>query len=287
VSLAAEAPAPQTVWASLGRAERNAAYDNNAAVANSAALIEARNAASAAYRKTHSGALDIPYAPGARTAFDLYPARDPGAPCLVFIHGGYWLRNSRELFAAYAEGLAAAGWSIAIPGYTLAPHSSVTAIVQEIGAALDWLADHGPAHGVAGRVVLAGWSAGAQLAALHLGHRLVAAGLAISGVHDLAPLQDTALNETLKLSDEEIATLSPVLSPPTSPKPLAIAYGTRELPALVRDSRKLHALRSAAHTPGPLLPIAGADHFSILDELRHPRGQLVRAAQRLIEDISH
>jgi arylformamidase len=287
VSLAADAPAPQKVWASLDLAQRNAAYDNNAAVANSAALVEARNAASAKYRQAHSGGLDIPYTPGARTAFDLYPAANPRAPCLVFIHGGYWLRNSRELFAAYAEGLALAGWSIAMPGYTLAPQARLTTIVQEIGQALDWLADQGPAHGIAGQVVLAGWSAGAQLAALHLGHRLVAAGLAISGVYDLGPLRDTALNETLNLSDEEVAALSPLRSPPTSPKPLAIAYGTRELPALVHDSRTLHALRSAAHAPGPLLPIAGADHFTILEELRRPGGQLVGAAQRLIEGVSN
>ena len=137
MSLAADTPAPQAVWASLDRAQRSAAYDNNAAVANSATLIEARNAASATYRKAHPGGLDIPYAPRARTAFDLYPAPDPRASCLVFVHGGYWLRNSRELFAAYAEGLALAGWSIAIPGYTLAPEASLNAIVAEIGAALD------------------------------------------------------------------------------------------------------------------------------------------------------
>jgi acetyl esterase/lipase len=284
VSLAAKAPAPQEVWSSLDEARRNAAYDNNGAVANSAKLIEARNAASAVYRKAHSRRLDIPYAADERTAFDLYPASDPRAPCLVFIHGGYWLRNSRELFAAYAEGLAVAGWSIAMPGYTLAPQASLTAIVQQIGAALDWLADHGREQGIAGPVVASGWSAGAQLAALHLGHRLVAAGLAISGVYDLAPLRDTALNDALRLSDAEIAALSPTRSPPLSPKPLAIAYGTAELPALIRDSRKLHALRAAAHAPGPLLPIAGADHFTILEQLRRPGGQLVRAAQRLVED---
>ena len=147
-----------------------------------------------------SRGLDISYKPGARTAFDLYPARDPAAPCLVFIHGGYWQRNSRELFAAYGEGLALAGWSIAMPGYTLAPQASLAAIVEEIGSALDWLADHGPTHGVAGPVALAGWSAGAQLAVLHLGHRRVAAGLAISGVYDLRPLRDTALNDVLNLA---------------------------------------------------------------------------------------
>ena len=286
MSLAAEASAPQAQWASLDQARRNAAYDNIAAVAGSAALIEARNAASAKYREAHPRGLDIPYGPGARTAFDLYPAANARAPCLVFIHGGYWQRNSRELFAAYAEGLALAGWSVAMPGHTLAPQASLTTIVQEIGVALDWLVDQGPAHGLAGPVVLAGWSAGAQLAVLHLGHRLVAAGLAIFGIYDLRPLRDTVLNDALKLSDEEIATLSPLRLPPT-PKPLAIAYGTRELPALVHDARELHAVRSAAHAPGPLLPVAGADHFTVLEELHRPTGALVRAAQRLIEDVTN
>ena len=116
-----------------------------------------------------------PLCAGDRLGFDLYPASEAEAPCLVFIHGGYWQRNSRELFATFAEGVAEAGWSVAMPGYTLAPQARLTTIVEEIGAALDWLADHGPAHGIGGPVVLSGWSAGAQLAALHLGHRLVAA----------------------------------------------------------------------------------------------------------------
>ena len=52
---------------------------------------------------------------------DLYPANDPKAPCFVHIHGGYWQRNSKEVFAFLAEGPLARGWSAALPGYTLAP----------------------------------------------------------------------------------------------------------------------------------------------------------------------
>jgi arylformamidase len=277
-------PPPQDVWASLDQAQRDAAYDNNAAVPGVPAWAEERNAASAHYRATHAAHLDLAYAPAARAAFDLYPAADATAPCLVFIHGGYWQRNSREVFAAYAEGLASAGWSVAMPSHTLAPEASLTTIVAEIGLALDWLAEHGPAHGIAGPIVLAGWSAGAHLTAMHLGHPGVAAGLAISGVYELAPIRDTALNVALQLSVDEIATLSP-LRLPVVRKPLAIAYGTAEIPALVHDSRSLHEQRSAAHAPGPLLPISGADHFSILAELRRPGGQLVRAAQALIADL--
>ena len=277
-------PDPRRRWDSLDFAARGACYDNNAGVPDSAAQVATRNAASATYRAAHPAGLDIPYAAGERTAFDLYPAADAQAPCLVFVHGGYWQRNARADFACFAEGMNAAGWSVAMPGYTLAPEARLAGIVAEIGAALDWLAEHGAARGIGGPIVLAGWSAGAQLAALHLGHPAVTAVLAISGVYDLAPIRETYLNEKLGLSDAEIETLSP-LRLPVTPKPMTVAYGSRELPALVHDARNLHALRSAAHAPGALLPVPGADHFSILDGFRRTEGPLVRAAQDLLGGI--
>lgn len=275
---------PRLGWDTLDQAARNAAYDNNAAVQDSAAQVAERNAASAAYRSAHAGALDIPYADADRTALDLYPAKDPAAPCLVFLHGGYWQRNSRDVFACFAQGPAMAGWSVAIPGYTLAPDASLTRIVAEIGQALDWLAEHGPAHGITGPIVLAGWSAGAQLVAMQLHHPAVVAGLAISGVYELGPIRETGLDRALRLTEDEVATLSPLRLPVVA-KPLTIAYGSEEVPALVHDARNFHALRSAAHAPGALLPVAGAEHFSILDALRSPRGVLVRAAIDLVEGL--
>ncbi len=59
-------------------------------------------------------------------------------------------------------------------------------------------------------------------------------------------------------------------------KSLAIAYGTAELPPLVDDSRKLHARRAVEHLPGALVPVAGANHFTILPALSEPDGELVR-----------
>jgi arylformamidase len=177
--------------------------------------------------------------------------------------------------------MAAHGWSVALPGYTLAPEASLATIAAELRAALDWLAKNGPGHGIASPVVLSGWSAGGHLAALLLDHPAVAAGLAISGVYELGPLRDTYLNDKLRLTDDEIETLSP-LRLPAVPKPLAIAYGSKELPALVNDSRALHARRTAAHAPGALVPVAGADHFTILHELRSRTGLLVREALALM-----
>ena len=262
-------------WGMMTKAERDAAYNNTDAVKNSAELNAARIAASEAFRKAHPGHLDLRYGPKERNVWDLFPAKDANAPCLVFIHGGYWQRNSKHQFANLIAGPHARGWSAALPGYTLAPDASLTEIVAEINAALDWLAANGSAHGIAGKVVLSGWSAGGHLTAMCLGHPRVSAGLAISGVFELGPIRDTYLNEKLKLSDREIESLSPLRLPDIA-KPMTITYGTAELPPLVHDSRHLHGKRSEAHAPGALVPVAGADHFTITHELRDADGILTR-----------
>lgn len=267
---------PRSTWMSLTQDQRDAAYDNNGAVADSPALIEKRNKGSAAYRKEHPAGLDIPYGPKERNRWDLYPAKTADAPCLVFIHGGYWQRNTREDFAMFMAGVQAHGWSAALPGYSLAPEVKLGDIVSEIHAALDWLKAEGPKHGISGPVILSGWSAGGHLTAMALDHPIVAAGLSISGVYDLEALSDTKLNAALLLTDDEIATLSP-LRLPVVDKPMTIAYGTAELPTLVNDSRNLHAMRAAVHAPGALLPVARANHFNILEQLADPEGELTCA----------
>jgi acetyl esterase/lipase len=269
-------------WAKASQAERDAAYDNAGAVADSPALVAERNAAASAFRAAHSGHLDLSFGDTQREALDLFPGRDPHAPCLVFIHGGYWQRNRREDFAHLAEGALAMGWSAAFNGYTLAPEASLTRIAWQVQAALDWLSAHGAEHGIAGPLVASGWSAGGHLAALALEHPAVTAGLAISGIFELAPIRDTNLNTALKLTEAEIAELSPMRRPVVQ-KPLAIAYGSAELPELCRQSRDFHALRSAAHAPGPLVPVPGADHFRVLEALRVPGGSLLRVAATLLD----
>ncbi|MFZ5736802.1 MAG: alpha/beta hydrolase, partial [Pseudomonadota bacterium] len=185
---------PRARWAYLSQSERDAAYDVVTAVKNSAELSAERNAASAQARARLRSVLDLAYGPRQNARIDLYPAARPDAPCLVFWHGGYWQKNSRELFAALVEGIAAHGWSVAIAGYSLAPEVTLTDIVAESRAALDWLAAHGAEHGVAGPVVTSGWSAGGHLVAMTLDHPLVTAGLSIAGVFELGPLRDTFLN---------------------------------------------------------------------------------------------
>lgn len=272
-------------WETLSPAARNLAFNNVAHVGPEFARqkTESWAAGSKGLRAQRPQHLDLAYAGAERTRWDLYPAADPAAPCFIFIHGGYWQRGSKEIFACMAEGVLARGWSAALPGYTLAPEASLTQIVTELRRALDWFAAEAPAHGIAGPVILSGWSAGGHLTALLSDHPRVSAGLAISGVFDLAPLQQSPhVNDKVQLTDSEVESLSPLRLPGVA-KALSIAYGTGELPAMIASSRDFHAYRARAQLPGDLIPVAGANHFTILDELRLPDTGLTRALLRLAE----
>ena len=273
--------APHGEWAYLTREERDLAYNNTAAVPEAAQIQAARAAASANFRATRAGKLDQAYGTTERTKWDLFPTTEPTSPCLVFIHGGYWQRGSRDAVSVLAEGVRPLGWSAAFIGYDLTPNVTLTEIVAEIDAGLNWLGQNGPDYGIAGPIVVAGHSAGGHLAAMALSNKFVKAALAISGVFELGPIRDTPINDAVQLTDEEVLNLSPLRLPVVN-KPMGIAYGTRELPALVEDARRLHARRANAHAPGPLIPVVGADHFNILDELQAPDGLLTRAVLDLV-----
>jgi arylformamidase len=272
-------------WMTMSLKARNLAYNNVAHVGPDFARqkTESWAAASTSCRERRPTHLELAYAPGERTKWDLYPAADAKAPCFVHIHGGYWQRGSKEIFACLAEGVLAHGWSAALPGYTLAPEASLTQITNELRAAFDWLDANAADHGIEGPVIVTGWSAGGHLTAFMLDHRKVAAGLAISGVFELAPLRDSPhVNDKVKLTEAEIETLSPMRRPGVD-KPLSIAYGTRELPAMIASSGDYHAYRARAHLAGDLIPVTNANHFTILDELRQPDSGLTRAILHMAE----
>jgi arylformamidase len=280
---AKECPAAGMDWMTMSLEARNLAYFNVAHVGADFARqkTESWAAASKTLREQRSKHLNLAYGPGERTKWDLYPATDPKAPCFVHIHGGYWQRGSKEIFACLAEGPLANGWSAALPGYTIAPEASLTQITNELRSAFDWLDAKAAEHGIAGPIIVTGWSAGGHLTAFILDHPKVAAGLSISGVFELAPLRDSPqVNDKLKLTEVEVETLSPMRRPSVN-KAFAIAYGTGELPAMIASSRDYHAYRSQKHLPGDLIPIANTNHFTILDELRLPDSNLTRAVLQM------
>jgi arylformamidase len=273
------------IWRGMTRAELDAAYNNSAAVKNSAAKVAEWTERSASFRSQNPGSLDLAYGAKPRNRIDIFRCGRDAAPLFVFLHGGYWQRNSKEVFACMAEGPLARGFDVATIGYTLAPEATLSEIVTEVRAALHWLRDNAAKLGVSSeRRVISGWSAGGHLTAMALSD--TDAGLAISGVFDVEPCRLNYLNDALHLSGEEQITMSPIRHLPSRSGPFVVAYGAAELPELQRQSRDYHAARVATNLPSELLALAAHDHFSILEELVAPDGQLTEAAVGLIREMT-
>ena len=269
-------------WRGMGRDELDRAYDNSSAVADSAEYLADWSRRSAELREGGHKFVGLAYGPRERNHVDLLRCGVENAPLLVFIHGGYWQRNSKDIFLAMAEGPLAAGLDVALPGYTLAPEASLAGIVEQMRTAVAYLRQNGPAIGAAkGRLVVSGWSAGGHLAASMMNMAEVDAGLAISGIYDLEPIRRGSLNDKLGLSPADVASLSPIAHLPATSGKLTIAYGTAELPELQRQSEQYAAEWKSANRAADLLPVAGADHFSILEQLARPGGVLAIEAARL------
>lgn len=254
----------------MDRAALDAAYNNGAAVKNSAQIVADWQARSDKVRAKYPDGLDLKYGPAPRNRIDFFEAKKD-APLLVFIHGGYWQMRAKELFAFIVPGPLAHGISVALVGYTLAPEKRLDAIVGEIRAAITFLDSD------TNRIIASGWSAGGHLAAMAMQLPCVNAGLAISGLYDLEPIRHCYVNDKLRLDAFEAQRNSP-LSMPAFSEPITLAYGKNELAELRRQSEQY----AKAVKQAKLLALPNHDHFTILEELASPDGALTREVRALV-----
>ena len=265
------------IYRGMDRATLDAAYNNRAAVREYPVISAARIERSAQVRRERECRADLRYGDGARERLDFFPASRPGAPVLVFIHGGYWQSNDKEASSFLVEGPLARGFAVALVEYTLAPEAGIDQIVDEIGRAIGWLAARAGEHGGdPARIFVAGHSAGGHLAATTIGRRDVAGVLAISGLFDLEPIRLCYLDEKLRLTEAQVEGRSPIRNIPGTRAPAVVTAGAAELPELVRQSRDYAQALGLA----PLL-LDGRDHFTVLDELARPEGALCEALHGL------
>jgi arylformamidase len=270
------------IYRGMDRAALDAAYDNTSAVKDSQQYRARWWDKSAAIRAEPGARLDLRYGARPRATLDYFPAQT-NAPLFVFIHGGYWQRNEKERFSFVSRGPRAHGINVAVPGYTLGPDARLTEIVDEIGQALTFLAEHSGELGFdRGQILVGGWSAGGHLAAAVAGHPAVAGSMPISGIFDLEPIALGALNDKLSLSSEEIEKLSPLRNLPSRAVPLELYVGADELPELRRQSQNYFEALRAKDLPASLTFLPGHHHFSILGELARPEGALTQALLDLI-----
>lgn len=101
---------------------------------------------------------------GQSLQLDLYRRQDveTGAPLLIFVHGGSWIKGKREDMLALVLDFAKRGYITATVSYRLGSYPECT---EDVSDAVNWLYTHAENFGYdANRIALVGASAGAHLA---------------------------------------------------------------------------------------------------------------------------
>lgn len=112
--------------------------------------------------------LDVPYGDaGPDTSFDIFwPQTGADAlPTVVWIHGGAWISGDKVDVAPYLRILAAEGYTTVGLNYTVAPEGAYPTAIRQLNDALAHLVANADEYHIdTDRIVIAGDSAGAQLA---------------------------------------------------------------------------------------------------------------------------
>lgn len=271
-----------------------AQYNNRARVANHAEVLARWAEASALSRRGSPAYFETRYGDGDGETVDVFPAAEPGAPVLLFIHGGYWRSLDKSDHSFLAPLFNERGVTVVIPNYALCPAVSVEHIALQMAAALAWTWRHAADFGGdANCIALAGHSAGGHLATLLLSCRWkefapdlplqpVRGALSISGLYDLEPLRHTPfIQADLQLTTNSVARLSPAFFPRPKGAKLFTVAGLDESDEFLRQNRLIRDVWGPTAVP-VCETVVGTDHFSVLNDLADPQARLHRLALRLL-----
>jgi arylformamidase len=263
------------------QAEIDAQYNAGASVPDYAAFLGQYADRSAEERSGNACHLHIAYGPTLAETLDIFPASQPGAPVLVFLHGGYWRSLAASDFSFVARGPRAQGFTTVVVDYALCPWVPIEEIVRQVRASVAWVYRHIHLYGGdPARIGIAGHSAGGHLAMMALLSEwkecyglpadLLRAAISISGLHELEPLRHSYLQPVLQLDHRTVARNSPTRLAAHVNAPVLLAWGQQESEEFASQARDFAAAMVRAESDVTTFVVPGAHHFSVLDGFLDP-----------------
>ena len=236
-------------------------------------------------RATLPCTLDVPYGTAARARLDVFPAADPDAPILIYFHGGYWQRGDKTFYSFLAKPFTEAGITLVLPTYTLCPEGSITQISEESRQVVEFVWRNPElVPGDRKRITVMGHSAGGHITGVlmatdwtkrgaDLPLDLLHAGIPVSALNDLDPLRATTINDALRMTDKEVAELSPMYMPPVTNARQFVVVGGRETEEFHRQSDNYKAAFETPARPMERYDVPDSDHFDELNVLANPTSE--------------
>ncbi|UVC07973.1 alpha/beta hydrolase [Rhizobium sp. TH2] len=216
----------------------------------------------------------IVYGPRPRNQLDLFMPEGTPRGLVVFVHGGYWMALDNSYWSHLAGGAVEHGYAVAMPSYTLCPDVRIGEIVGEVGAAIGKAAEL-----VEGPVMLTGHSAGGHLVSRMVSQTAPLAPavsarvrnvVSISGIHDLRPLMNTGMKETLRIDEAEALAESPALLRPMDGARITCWAGGSERAEFLRQNALLANIWTGLGATTSAVVEPDRHHFNVIDGLADP-----------------
>ncbi|MEO6229031.1 MAG: alpha/beta hydrolase [Ferruginibacter sp.] len=282
------------IYKQYTQAQLNRQYDNRLQVPEFETYINGWELRSRQTEQQFPVTQNIAYGDQPREQLDIYPSSKSHSKTLLFIHGGYWQRFDKSFFQFVAAAFHSYGITTVILNYPLAPAASMNEIVSSCRKAMRWLqANLSSYNGDADQLYVAGHSAGAHLLTMlmmddpHANNQIGGAdtfkgACALSGLYYLVPVQLSEVNEVLQMDEATALKNSPTKFKPHIQCPLMLAVGGNETEEFIDQSDELYKCWKE-NIPTNFSQIAGANHFSILDELCDPTTALHNDMRQLMK----
>ncbi|PIW26618.1 MAG: alpha/beta hydrolase [Rhodospirillales bacterium CG15_BIG_FIL_POST_REV_8_21_14_020_66_15] len=287
-----DSTAAPKVWRDYDQAELDRQYDQRSIVPDGDDYKADDAKASETARAETDCRIDVAYGGHPDERLDVFPARAPGSPVLVHLHGGGWARGSKSNESFVAPGLVDAGAAAVVVEFSLCPAGTLAGMVDQCRRAVAWVHAHaGEMNAAADRIVISGHSSGSHLAAMMWVTDWAARGLPADvlkgcvvtcGIYELTPVRLSYRNEYLGLDDAAVAQLSPIRRLKPDLPPVALFYGGGELAEFRRQGRDFAQALRDAHLEVAETDIPGLNHFQMGRLLGRPDSPVHRAALRML-----
>ena len=277
------------------QAEIDAEYNVEAAVPDMSPYVELYVGESAKARESLQCTLDIPFGPTIEETLDVFPAAQPGAPVLMFVHGGYWRILSSKEFSMAAPGPVARGYTVVVTNYTLCPKVTIPEITRQSRAALAWIyREIANYNGDPNRIFVSGHSAGGHQTAMlastdwaadyGLPADLIKGAIPISGVFDLRPIRYSWLQPLVQVTEETVQRESPQLRIPDNGPPMLVTVGGGETAEFIRQSKDYLAAWQAQGMQGRYFEESDVNHFDAIKGFLDEGSELCEELDRFVAE---
>jgi acetyl esterase/lipase len=234
-----------------------------------------------------------------RHCLDMYlPTQGEAWPTVVLVHGGGWIVNDKSIVANVAVALARRDIAVACPNYRLSPRVQQPYHAADAASAVAWVKRNAHRFGAdADRLILIGYSSGAQLAslmALDAGYLLrhgmspdeLKGVIVISGAYDF---KNTPLIfwPVFTSKPEVWKRVSPIQHIRSGQPPFLILYGENDLSwpgSIEEQSRKFYSALKAKGATARIMRIKDHDHDSIMAHIGKGPSDILEAIVDFIRE---